>query len=273
MIAFSANLVEGQVVKCILLAAAIIGAAASSTGAMAGDVPGDAAHDWTGFYLGAYGGVAWGDADIDGTIYNDGPPPAQDPGLLGAVNAIADFSFSDTFGAYGLQAGYNLQSDSLVFGIQADFGGLDFGESGDASGNFSGLNITVEDSFDTNWILTVRPRIGMLASDNLLIYATGGAALASIKFSHAYNSVGFFSTATESFSETDTQWGWVAGAGMEYAINDNLSFGAEYLYMDFGSISETNRVSASSVGPLNTLFKNELDLNVQTVRASLNYKF
>lgn len=259
--------------KCIFLAAAMIGAAASSTNAMAG---GNARHDWTGFYLGAYGGVGWGDADIDGTIYNDGGTPAHNPALLEAVNAVADFSFSDLIGAYGLQAGYNLQSDNLVFGIQADFGGLDLGGSGDASGNAVinavPVSYTVEDSFDTNWISTVRPKIGMLASDNLLVYATGGVALASIKFSHEYSAVSG-GNATESFSGTNTQWGWVAGAGAEYAINDNLSFGAEYLYMDFGSISETNRVNSTLAPVLNTLFKNELDLTVQTVRASVNYKF
>lgn len=259
--------------KCILLVATVIGAAAFSTSAMAGD---NATHDWTGFYLGAYGGVGWGDADIDGTIFNDGGMPAHNPALLEAVNAIADFSFSDSVGAYGLQAGYNLQSDNLVFGIQADFGGLDLGRSGDASGNVVinavPINYTVEDSFDTNWILTVKPRLGMRASDNLLVYATGGVALASIKFSHEYSAVSG-GNSTESFSGTTTQWGWVAGAGAEYAINDNLSFGAEYLYMDFGSISETNRVNSTLVPVLNTLFKNELDLTVQTVRASLNYKF
>jgi outer membrane immunogenic protein len=261
-------------VKCILLAATVIGAAAFSTSAMAEN---NSAHDWTGFYLGAYGGVAWGDADIDGTIYNDGGTPAHNPALLDAVNAIADFSFSDSIVSYGLQAGYNLQSDNLVFGIQADFGGLDFGDSGDASGNAVintfPVSYAVEDSFDTDWILTVKPRIGVLASDNLLIYATGGVAVTSIKFSHDYNAITSNNSTTESFSETNTQWGWVAGAGTEYAINDNLSFGAEYLYMDFGSISETNRVSVIGVPVLNTLFKNELDLTVQTVRASLNYKF
>lgn len=243
-------------------------------GARAADVEALPVHDWTGFYAGAYGGVAWSDADIDGAIFNDGELPAHIPGLLDGVNAISDFSLSGTVGTYGVQAGYNFQLDRIVLGLQADFGGLDAGESDARSGTAVGVDLTVRNSYDIDWMGTVRARLGILASDTFLLYATGGGAVTSVKFSHRYDfdfqpgSVG-----GESFSDTETRWGWVAGGGIEYAFAENWSLGAEYLYADFGSFSHTERVLHSTSGPLNTLFENELELRVQTVRASINYRF
>ena len=34
---------------------------------------------------------------------------------------------------------------------------------------------------------------------------------------------------------SDVRLGWTAGAGVEYALNQNLSVKAEYLYVDLGS--------------------------------------
>lgn len=53
---------------------------------------------------------------------------------------------------------------------------------------------------------------GGLASDRFLVYATGGAA----------------------FREFD-DIGWVVGGGLEYAIGQNWTVGAEYLYYEFDS--------------------------------------
>lgn len=245
-----------------------------AVGANAADIETSPVRNWTGFYIGAYGGVAWTDADIDGSIFNDGPTPAHAQELLDAVNAINDFSFSDTIGTYGVQAGYDVQLDNFVIGVHADFGGLDVDGSATRSGeDVFGTIFTVEDSFDVDWMSTLRARIGVLATDSLLVYATGGAALTSLRFKHSYFAQSCCSVVNESFSETDTQWGWVAGAGIEYSVTDNWSFGAEYLYSDFGSTKQSERVVADQVEPINTVFENELDLTVQTVRASINYRF
>lgn len=243
-------------------------------GARAADVQAPPVHDWTGFYAGAYGGVAWSEADIDGTIYNDGEGPRHDALLLDGVNAINDFSLSKTVGTYGVQAGYTYQLDQIVLGLQADFGGLDAGKSDNRSDSLFGLDMAVRDSYDMDWMGTLRARLGILASDKLLLYATGGGAVTSVKFSHRYDFDNRpISFGGESFSDTVTRWGWVVGGGVEYAFAGNWSLGAEYLYADFGSISNTERVFHSNAGPLDTLFENELDLSIQTVRASINYRF
>ena len=91
--------------------------------------------DWSGFYVGGYGGAAWANSDIDGSVYNDPDEvPRYPTELIDAINEVNDFSLSKTIGTYGVQVGYNIQLDRLVLGIQGDFGGLDLDGSGNGSG-------------------------------------------------------------------------------------------------------------------------------------------
>lgn len=255
------------------LSMATAAAALVASAALAGDNVAAPAHDWSGFYLGVFGSVAAGEANIDGTIYNDGPSPAHDPALLAAVNALNDFSFADATAGYGIQAGYNVQVDNIVLGFQADLGALNLSGSGEASGAALGADLLVRNSFNADWLLTLRPRVGLQASDNLLIYASGGLAVSSIEFSHAYQGSNPGGVVSEGFSESYTRAGWVLGAGIGYALDENWSLGAEYLYADLGSISETRRVMHNAPLAINTLFENEFDLSAHALRASLNYRF
>lgn len=245
-----------------------------ASAALAADDVAAPAHNWSGFYLGVFGSVAAGEANIDGTIYNDGPPPSLHSDMLAAVNAINDFPFTDATAGYGIQAGYNVQLNNIVLGIQADLGGLGLNGSGEASGAALGVDFLVRNSFSADWLFTLRPRVGLQASDNLLVYASGGLAVSSIEVSHEYRwDDDVFGAASEGFAESYIRAGWVVGAGIEYALDENWSLGAEYLYTDLGSISETRRVVHDALGAVNSLFENEFDLSAHALRASLNYRF
>lgn len=76
--------------------------------------------------------------------------------------------------------------------------------------------------------------------DRALIYAKGGAAWSHVKYSDqsfAVPGVG---------SLTDHRWGWMLGAGLEYALYGNWSAKVEYNYMDFAK--RTYVVNAALVG-------------------------
>lgn len=248
---------------------------------MAAGGPGvvETANRWDGFYVGLFGGATSGHATIDGTIYNDGPAVLPG-GLAGTADTLADFTFSEAAGTYGVQAGFNVQLDGVVLGLQADLGRL--GLSGSAAAEAGNLfsYVSVTDSFETNWMLALRPRIGVLATDNLMLYATAGAALAKVTFNHDFTAYEGFILADaylENFSETQTRLGWVAGAGIEYALDDNWSVGAEYTYTDLGSMSVTNPIThIPALNPaelLDTQFQNDLKLSAHAVRMSVNYRF
>jgi outer membrane immunogenic protein len=68
-------------------------------------------------------------------------------------------------------------------------------------------------------------------------------------------------------SQHDFRNGWTAGGGIEVALTRRWSLKAEYLYMDFGTSTTTWAVPG-----LPTL-SDSTRLNMNTVRAGLNYRF
>ena len=81
----------------------------------------------------------------------------------------------------------------------------------------------------------------------MMPYITAGAAFASVE-----NSVPGAST-------SETRIGWTAGLGLEYMMWSNWSLKFEYLYADLGRTDAPAGTSA--------------DVNVNIVRAGLNYRF
>lgn len=179
----------------------------------AADAPAPLAYDWSGFYAGVNAGYAWG--ETEGTDIN---------GWLD----FPDYKSSLTADGDGLtaggQLGYNMQSDSLVFGVEADLSYLDV--SGSETSSIASDNHVVSDD---GYLGTLRARLGF-AADRLLIYGTGGLA-AGDTGSKWVDDGG----ASQFVLSADSQWGWVAGGGIEYASTDSFSVKAEYLYYDLGT--------------------------------------
>ena len=144
------------------------------------------ANSWTGFYVGANAGYAWSAGDVTYTVdpffagaaVNTPPGDAGRAALAGASTHVSDNGFTG-----GVQAGYNWQRNNIVVGIEADFNALKLDASADTVGR-SGTIIpwvdTIHTSIKTDWLLTVRPRIGV-ASNQVLLYVTGGLAVTRLK--------------------------------------------------------------------------------------------
>lgn len=161
---------------------------------------------WTGFYVGANVGYAWGQIDSTG---------------LGVLSG-----FDDPDGITGGgQIGYNYQIGQFVLGLEADFQGADLKASvfNPAVGIISASN-------EINWWGSVRGRVGY-AFDRFLPYVTGGFAYGNVKNSLV--------TPAGVFSNDNTQYGWTIGGGLEYAFTNNLTAKIEYLYVDLDKESIT----------------------------------
>jgi outer membrane immunogenic protein len=76
----------------------------------------------------------------------------------------------------------------------------------------------------------------------------------------------------EAAATSATRTGWTAGAGVEYAVTNNWTLKAEYLYMDFGSLGTTGNV-LTNVPLANVPFNHSTNLKVSTVRVGFNYLF
>jgi outer membrane immunogenic protein len=159
----------------------------------------------------------------------------------GNVNANGFANVGDLDGFVGGgQVGYNYQMGQFVLGLEADLQAADL-----SSGNNLGL-LNVK----TDYFGTVRARAGV-AFDRFMPYITGGWAYGNVKTS--IPAIGFS-------SDRSHTGGFAVGAGLEYAVTNNIIAGVEYLYVDLG---EKNIAGAGT----------KVGTDFSVVRARLSYKF
>ena len=132
---------------------------------------------------------------------------------------------------------------------------------------------------DGDWYSTVRGRIGLTATPTLLLYATGGLAVARIS-SSANVTFGadrfFLSNNAFAGSHSETRMGWTIGAGSEWAFLPNWSLRAEYLFMDFGSFSYALACTVPSCSNAPTIpyaWSAHVQSADHVFRVGLNYTF
>ena len=229
---------------------------------------------WTGFYVGANVGGIFTSGSRSATLFAPAAFPfavqANFPGGLGNGQ-------SGVIG--GGQAGYNWQTGAFVLGVETDFQGTSLSKKVDVIGpSFLGPAgpgdfFTLHAKASLDWLGTTRGRIGFVATpDNrLMIYATGGVAYGggSSNFSF-FDTSGAFWTGNPSTSRV----GWTAGAGVEYALTNNWTIRAEYLYADLGKSNFTSvgNVIAANEFP-GVYASGHINYNASIARAAVNYKF
>jgi outer membrane immunogenic protein len=179
--------------------------------------------EWSGFYLGINGGGGFADNKFD---------------------TIPTWNKKVSGGLVGGHAGYNWQSGNIVGGLEVDFDGADITKTFTP---VAGTSVKEK----TDELATARARLGYLVLPNLLAYGTGGAA-----WGHTETTKTAAAVVTR---DALTQFGWAAGAGLEYKIWGPLIARAEYLHYGF----------AKTTGPNFGAFRESID----AVRGGLSYKF
>lgn len=224
------------------------------------------AYNWSGFYVGLNAGGAWGSGCTQYT-------------LVSAVNWPST-CVDDNGGQFtgGAQIGYNFQSGSLVYGIEADLNGLANSNDGSRTFGYLGDTWRVTGVGDPGIFGTVRARLGF-AIDRTLIYVTGGLAWANGGNDPA---ISYWDSGTAT-GAPNVVWrrggasgiGWTLGAGVEYAFSQNWTLRAEYLYVDLGNEDSAWSCTAG-VGYNCTNFAGfvgRADVNFNVFRVGVNYKF
>ena len=193
---------------------------------------------WTGFYIGATLGWGWGSGDS--TIV----PNAAETGIGAGDPVFGPLPGRPNYDGVvgGGEIGYNARFGSWLAGIEADISGADMRGSNNATGvPFIGgiFSTTLERKLD--WFGTVRGRLGVLATNDLLIYGTAGLAYGDPKtrVTAANLAVACPFNWCLSGSTSGLSVGWTAGAGIEYAFAPRWTAKAEYLHVDLGSKTVT----------------------------------
>jgi outer membrane immunogenic protein len=222
----------------------------------------DPAYNWTGFYVGLNAGAASTDGDIttqitDSVFFND----------------VLTNTFRKTGFIGGGQIGYNYQSGMSVFGFEADASSLNVKSSFSGLDPFftgKGRSPTATLSSSVDWLVTVRGRAGIAATPALLLYVTGGLAVAGVNVSYRNNATTPGDLLSNSLSVDDTKYGWTAGFGTEYALGGNWSVKAEYLRVMLGDTTVNVPFDPAATGNTGSI---KLSQNIDLIRAGLNYKF
>lgn len=230
-----------------------------------------APHNWTGFYAGINAGGVWGSSDPGLSI---GPDTLYGTAVAAAAFTGATPKFNNSGFTGGIQGGYNWQNGHTVVGIEADF--EYFGPKGSNAG--SGFipatsNFTSVQDFSADWLVTVRPRAGIIVNDNLLIYGTAGLAITNFKYSETVVGTAGAGPFGEAFSRNGPKAGFVVGVGAEYALNNHWSLRAEYLYLNFGSTKGVAQLTFPTIPGSSTQFNYDIKLQENIARVALNYKF
>lgn len=270
-----------------VLALSVVAGLACAGAALAADLPNRSpaapapvapAFTWTGFYVGANAGYGWSESRTryDYVIAN----PAELPEFhaLGLVPGRLGRNGEGFIG--GGQVGYNYQIGQFVVGVEADIQYLDARQRSahvtTISDEFGAGAVATTAQSSIDWLGTLRARAGY-AFDRTLVYATGGLA-----YGHAKDSTAIAAAAVDqdgpmfglwSGRRSRTSVGWTLGAGVEYAVTDNLTLKAEYLYYDLG---RSRYGVAGVVSDPDDEFRGanaRRDTSGSIVRAGLNWKF
>jgi len=240
-----------------------------------------------GAYIGLNAGAAWGSSNyatnpgclvdpLADAVFCNAPPSANAVnGTAVAASGSGDLSTAKFTG--GVQGGYNWQYGNIVLGGEGDFGAFAFDKSTNVAGNFpfvfAGTTYALTESMSTQWLATLRARLGFTVAPQLILYATGGIAFTDFKFASSYrdnanNGIVFGGTGFGEKSEVKP--GWVVGGGGEWLLDGRWSIKAEYLYLDFGSMSVAVPTS-NSPAFTQTMFV-DADLSAQVARVGINYR-
>lgn len=189
------------------------------------------ASGWGGFYAGVNGGFAWGSTT------------RQAPGGGAAVD-----NSSGGWQAGG-QVGYNLDMGGFVIGAEADLQWSNIGYSEEIAGIGSFKS-------GMDYFGTVRGRAG-LGVGAVMPYITGG-------FAAGRGTASLTDGLGVTTSQSATHLGWTVGAGLEAKATENITFKAEFLYVDLGTQTYTIPPAGGS---------SDVTQRFGIVRAGLNYKF
>jgi outer membrane immunogenic protein len=208
-------------------------------------------YSWTGIYWGGNVGYSWGQSKNDRTLVGFGVTATESQDMDGVIG--------------GAQTGYNYQFGAWVLGLEADIQAS--GQKGGSTFQVLGLpTATLTTDHKLEWFGTARPRLGVLATPNLLLYGTGGVAFGQVKDSYTATVAGLGTVATATVD--DVKAGWTAGAGIEGAFGGGWSAKVEYLYIDLGKLQQTVTLPLAGV---TATFNSHVTDNI--VRVGLNYKW
>ena len=292
-----ANLVA-VLALCFAPVGALLAVVATSSSAIAQDIFASSpsrANNWTGLYVGGHVGGARSNNDWSfpsDSINSVAQEPAGTPfqgalfpsGPGGVEASIANLYQGPTVGPFnvssgsnsasswvaGAQIGYNYQIKNWVLGVEGEVSSTNLKGS-----NRDPIYPNINQS-ETNFVGVLSGRLGY-AWERLMLYGKAGGAWANSRYSdYAVNSftVGVdllavtVPSGTKEDAATVNRFGYMLGAGIEYALTPQWSVKVEYQYLDFGKQRTTLTPTTTVVSPIDM----DITQRIQLAKIGVNYK-
>lgn len=240
------------------------------------------APSWNGFYVGVNGGHAGSASRHAATPQNAWVGDVDWP----AISTELQRGFRGQGFTGGVQAGFNLQMNNFVVGIEADANALHISNaynSGNRFGIFGGTwNAQVRSQIEN--LVTLRARAGF-ATGQMLFFVTGGIAHVQTKFSQRVDYVNFgqevpglpltdLSGGFNAGARSAGQFAGVLGFGVEYKLTQSFSLKGEFLHV---ALANSQRVTSTFVSPIDlssySIVHRHRQRGLNLVWAGLNYHF
>jgi outer membrane immunogenic protein len=196
-------------------------------------------YNWSGIYIGANGGYGFGTSNWSQT----------------AFGSTGNFNTNGWLAGGTVGANYEFWGGA-VLGVEGDWDWTNLNGTSSAAGVGCSAAPVTGCKTSSNWLSTVRGRAGW-AFDRVLLYGTGGAAFAPVQASLVGSGLG---------TDSNTEVGWTAGAGLEFAFAPNWTAKAEYLYVDLNN-GTCIAACGGATPPVSVKFTENV------VRAGINFKF
>ena len=245
------------------------------------------------FYLGVFGGAAFGGSGtsfggknlfcFDG-VESGGPcglaGGAPNGGLLRSSPRTGD----SPFGGIRIGADFAI-SRTIVLGGVADIAVMN--RKVDSRYEYSNFSLpgvfgadrgVLSSSLNTNWIGTLRAKVGLNVSDQLVFFGTGGMAFVNIRSSvqneydvvNGGTSVLNGGASVQRGSLSGVALGYAVGGGLEYQFARHLSASLEYLYYSASKDMTVTQTSGAPLAPPSFVAK--VEPSGHLLRVGLDYK-
>jgi outer membrane immunogenic protein len=242
----------------ILLAAATIGLAASQ--ASAADLPRKAPAyvpppppmTWTGCYIGANVGGAWGRFTLEGPFGGSADRSTNNASFVGGGQIGCDYQF-----AGGWVIGFRNMFDGTTNSRDVGFNVVT------ATGTATGTA-----DLHMRWFDALTGRIGYSWQPNSLLYFQGGAVWSRVEADIVATTA---AGSTFAGSASTTKTGWTIGGGWEYRFSPQWSVFIEGNYYDFGSRDRTIVTPVATACAAGCAFSAKT--TAATALVGVNYRF
>lgn len=222
---------------------------------------------WTGFYIGSKMGAALEQFNTSTSVQ---PNPYINAAQAQVINNSGNQLLKSNGFLSGIEGGYNWQFNPILLGFETDIQSLSNSSIVNSNAilypDGSGNQYVINSYASNNWLLTLKPRVGLVTPYGLA-YATGGLGLTYLQSDFLLSSdiSGF-----ESQRVNTAKAGYVVGGGVETGLTEHLSLKAEYLYEHY---APTQAYLMNQLIPTGDNISNSVDLSGNLITLGVNYHF